>query len=239
MAYALAFYFANANTEINEWKDNLSYELKRELQLSYKYINSSDSKSIPERIDNFLDEDQLYNLAYSKYKKGHLEEAISILHKVVKNTKDHKLKFLSLHNIGYYLQILGRYKDSIEYFHLVLENNPANAYANENLGFAYVLTGHPEKGKSYIDLAINTGKNNLAYSYRNLALYFEQIKDLDQAEKHFQKALEIHTPVDLLEYFYGKHLLAKGNKDDAIEYLTIAANKGHMDALELLQQVIE
>ena len=62
---------------------------------------------------------------------------------------------------------------------------------------------------------------------------------MDQAEKHFQKALEIHTPVDLLEYFYGKHLLAKGNKDDAIEYLTIAANKGHMDALELLQQVIE
>ncbi len=239
MAYALAFYCAGANAEIDEWEDSLSDEFRRELHLSHKFVKSSISKSIPERMDNILDEDQLYNLACNKFKKGHLEEAISILHKVVKNTKNQKLKFLSLHNIGYYLQTLGRYKESIEYFHLVLEYNPGNAYANDNLGFAYVLTGQPEKGKFYIDLAINTGESNLAYSYRNTALYFGEIKDMDQAEKYFQKSLEIHAPVDLLEYFYGKHLLAKGKKDDAIEYLTIAANKGEMDALELLQQVIE
>ena len=134
---------------------------------------------------------------------------------------------------------MGRYKESVEYFHLVLEHNPGNAYANDNLGFAYILTGEPETGKFYIDTAINTGESNLAYSYRNLALYFEEIKDMDQAEEYFQKSLESHSPVDLLEYFYGKHLLAKGKKNDAIEYLTIAADKGEMDALELLQQLIE
>jgi Tfp pilus assembly protein PilF len=97
------------------------------------------------------------------------------------------------------------------------------------------MTGELELGLSYLEKAIQTDNNNAAYSFRNKALYYQKKGDNVSAEEYFQKAYEMETPVDLLDYFYGLFLIAQGRIDEGREYLQLSADAGEREGEERMK----
>jgi Tfp pilus assembly protein PilF len=99
------------------------------------------------------------------------------------------------------------------------------------------MTNDIERGKEYIDKAIQTENNDNAYSYRNLALYFQKKGDFESAENKFHKAFDLNTPVDLLDFYYGLFLIEKGNKKKGLEHIQISADIGEEEGIKFLEQM--
>jgi tetratricopeptide (TPR) repeat protein len=179
----------------------------------------------------------MVNEAIQNYKSGETENAISILQKVLLLEVTDQYKSLIYNNIGYYEQRVNKYAESIPNFLKSLELNPGYGYANDNLGLSYLMIGELEKGKEYLDKAIETGENDIAYSYRNLAIYYMLKNENELAETNFQKSFSENKPVDLLNYFYAKFQLMLGNKEKAIEILQISLKKGEKEASKMMDEL--
>jgi hypothetical protein len=58
------------------------------------------------------------------------------------------------------------------------------------------------------------------------------------AQKNFQLAFEhITIPVDWLEYLYARFLFEQGDKEEALMYLQIAADKGEHFAIQWMEEL--
>lgn len=70
---------------------------------------------------------------------------------------------------------------------------------------------------------------------RNLALYYEDKKDIILAEKYFKMAYEnIQISIDLLDFHYGKFLIENGDKNKGLKFLKISKEKGEPEAVKYL-----
>jgi len=236
MAYALATYAKLNNQEHSKWINELPNELKILLEKAIIFINEhpySMSSSEESQANDLLIQ------AYKECKRHDFDTAISTLNKILLITKDEQLKSVVYNNIGYYLILKGDIGGSIKYFKKVLEINPNFGYANDNLGYALIRTGCLEEGKSYIEKAFRTGNNNVAYSNRNLALYYQEKGETELAEKHYKKSFQNMTiPVDLLEYHYSEFLIGLGQRDKGMEYLKKACEKGETEAIKRMNEII-
>jgi tetratricopeptide (TPR) repeat protein len=140
-------------------------------------------------------------------------------------------------NMGYYYMRKRDYQQGISNFRKALALGPAYGFANDNLGYALIVTGELEEGLSYMEKAIETGNNDIAYTYRNLALYHQRKKEFDLAEEFFQKSFDQKTPVDLLEYHYGEFLLDQGDIENAKAFFLKSAEKKEEEGISKLQQL--
>ncbi len=196
------------------------------------YLKNSKTKILDaKRIDGSSNVKKLLKKAYNYYQLGEFSKAIDILRKIILLTDDNEIQSIAYHNIGYYKIRLGEFENSIPNFEKALTLNPNCRYANDNLGFALIMSGELEKGKQYIDKAMLSGRNDQAYSYRNLAIYYQKKGEFDVAKSYFMKAFDLNTPVDLLDYYYGQFLIQIGNKEKGLEHIKMSADLGEREGL--------
>jgi tetratricopeptide (TPR) repeat protein len=235
MAYSLALFHSLFEDEGAEWRDLLPPAFKIEFFKAQEAFKKNPHKLYNKRE---LDAADLYNISAQKSDELDFEEAIACLQKILFLTQDANLKAIVYNNIGYNYLLINEYEKSIPHFQKALEINPGFGYANDNLGFALIMTGELESGKYYVGLAIKCGNNDNGYSYRNLALYYQQKKEMKLAEEYFQKAFDSTAiPIDLLEYFYAKFLFETGDSETSMKYLKIAVDKKNPQAVDLMKEI--
>ena len=236
MAYALAVFTKIQNDDNPDWKKELPKHVQTEMELSIDYLNKSDTKLFDaERIDKSSDIKKLLEIAKVNSQSGKFNKALVALQKVVLLTDDNKLKSAVYNNIGYFKLRLGEIEDSIPDFEKALELNANSYYANDNLGFTLIMTDKLEEGKQYVEKSIQSKRNNPAYSYRNLALYYQKKGKMNLAQEYFDKAFGLKTPVDLLDFYYGQFLRQLGKEKEGMKHIKLSAERGEREAIEFLK----
>lgn len=233
MAFSLATYASMQGEDNPSWKNEFKGDFKKMLEGALQYVkhNPNDLFDRTEVTAN-----ELFNKADEYFEKRDLDEAIATLQKILFLTNDAHMKADVYNNMGYYYMIKKDYQQGISNFRKALALGSEYGFANDNLGYALIVTGRPEEGLSFVQKAIETGNNDPAYSYRNLALYYQSTHDFAKAEEYFQKAFNQNTPVDLLEFQYGEFLEIQGEQSRAEEFFKKSAEKGEEEGKLKLQQ---
>lgn len=230
MAFSLATYSKLIEKDLPEWKDGLPNELKQLYEDAMYYLEEHPRDIFPKQESEAI---KLVDLSYKEYAKNEFLKANDMLKNALLLANDPMLKVEIYNNLGYNFLRLESYEESIPYFQHALEIDAQYAYANDNLGYAYIRVGELEKGKHYLDQAILSKNNNNGYTLRNLALYFSAKGDLVAAEDCFKKAL--NSPdgqVDLLELHYSEFLRLNNREEESIAYLKKAVKKGEPEAIK-------
>lgn len=222
MAFALATYAHMRGEDDPLWKNEFDPRFRTTFDEAMKFIH--------EHPNDLYDDveikcNELFEEAEQYFETRRLDDAISTLQKILFLTKDDLMKADVYNNMGYYYILMKDYQSGISNFRKALAFGSEYGYANDNLGYSLIMTGELEEGLSFVKKAMETGNNDIAYSYRNLALYYQKKEQPDLAEEFFRKAFAEHTPVDLLDYHYGEFQLEQGNKEKAIEYFIASADK--------------
>jgi tetratricopeptide (TPR) repeat protein len=209
MAFSLATYASMLGENNPAWKNEFKGDFRKMLEGALEYLrqNPNDLYDPAEVKAN-----ELFNLADEYFDKRDFEEAIATLQKVLFLTNDEHMKADVYNNMGYYYMIARDYKQGISNFRKALALGSEYGYANDNLGYALIMTGELEEGLSFVQKAIETGNNDPAYSFRNLALYYQHKNEFGRAEEYYKKAFKEGTPVDLLDVHYDEFLVLKGSK---------------------------
>ena len=234
MAFSLATY-ANLRGEHDpSWMDEFKGDFKKMLADSIKYLQQNPNGLYDERE---IKANDLFNQANDHFEKNEGEEAIANLQKIIFLTNDSTMKADVYNNMGYYYLRSKDYQQGISCFRKALALGPEYGFANDNLGYALIMTGELDEGRSYVEKAMQTGNNDPAYTFRNLALYHQGKKQFDLAEGCFQKSFKENTPVDLLEYHYGEFLLEMGRADKAKAFFIKSAEKKEQEGISKLQEL--
>jgi Tfp pilus assembly protein PilF len=222
MAFSLATY-ANISGDNNpKWKDEFNTDFRKLFERAVEFIHANPNDLYKE---NEVKSNDLFNLSNEQIDSCDYEGAVSTLQKILFLTDDYTLKADVYNNIGYYSMRTKNYQQGISNFRKALALGPEYGFANDNLGYALIMTGELEEGLLYLQKAMQTGNNDPAYTHRNMALYYQRKKQFDLAEDSFQKAFAKNTPVDLLEYHYGEFLLELGQPDKAETFFMKSAEK--------------
>jgi tetratricopeptide (TPR) repeat protein len=235
MAYALALYYNLIEDENPAWKNNLSVDLTKQFENAFEYIKK-DPNVLFNRQE--LEAKKLLYDTYNRGDKNDFDGAIMGYQKILFITNDSSLKSDANNGIGYNYLRMEEYVRSIPYFQKALEINPSYGYANDNLGFAFIMSGDLESGKFYLNAALKTENNDAGYSYRNFALYHQKRKEYKKAEEYFLKAFNnIVLPIDLLEYFYAQFLFEIGENEKGMDFLKKAVEKQEPEAIKLMEHL--
>lgn len=235
MAYALALYYDLKEENDPVWRNDLKPDLKIEFESATDYIQRSGNPLFNKQELIIRD---LMREADTYYLQNDFHSALSTYQKILFLEPKDYLKADLYVNIGYNYLRLGEYEKSIPHFQKALEINPGDGYANDNIGFAFIMSGDLESGRFYLNAAMQTDSNDAAYSYRNFALYHLKRKEYEIAEQNFQKAFDsIQIPVDLLEYFYAQFLFETEQNEKGMEFLAKAVEKGEPEAIELMKKM--
>jgi tetratricopeptide (TPR) repeat protein len=235
MAYALALYYSLLDEKDPSLKRLLPADMQNEYEKATLFINKSPN---PFYSRQELAANDLFNAGSISYEKNDFDSAIESFQKALFLAEQDRLKADLYNFIGYAWLRKEEYLKSIPNFQKALEIIPQYGYANDNLGFAFIMHGDADSGRYYMDVAIGTKNNDPGFSHRNLALYHQKRGELQLAEDNFQKAfVSDGFRVDLLEYFYGRFLLEKGEKEKAIKYLNISVDKGEPEAINFMKTI--
>lgn len=235
MAYSMVLFYNLMEENEPVWRKELKGDLQKNYDRAIEYIKQSGNPLFDKQE---LAARTLYNEADRYYLQRDFVNAISTFQKALFVTKDIYLKMDINNFIGYSYLRMEEYAKSIPYFQKALEINPGYGYANDNLGFAFIMSGDLESGKFYLHTALKTESNDAGYSYRNFALYHQKRKEYEQAEEYFQKAFNnIDLPIDLLEYFYAQFLFEVSEQERGMEYLKKAVEKGEPEAIKLMNSL--
>jgi Tfp pilus assembly protein PilF len=231
MAFSLATYANLTGDNSPSWKDEFKDDFKKMLEDAIAYLGEHPNDLYDEMEVKAND---LFNQANTHFDNNELEAAISSLQKILFLTSDDVMKADVYNNMGYYYMRTKGYAQGISNFRKALALSPEYGFANDNLGYALIMTGELEEGVSYLDKAMQTGNNDIAYTFRNFALYHQRKKEFDLAEEFFRKSFDQKTPVDLLEYHYGEFLLEQGSIEKAKQFFLKSAQKKEEEGISKL-----
>jgi Tfp pilus assembly protein PilF len=234
MAFSLATYANLTGNNNPPWKNELEGDFKKMFEDAVDYLQANPNDLYDEMEVKAND---LFNQANDYFDDNQLETAITTLQKILFITSDDVMKADVYNNMGYYYMRKKDYPKGISNFRKALTLGPAYGYANDNLGYALIMTGEHEEGMSYLEKAMQTGNNDVAYTYRNIALYHQRKKQVDLAEEYFQKSFDQKTPVDLLEYHYGEFLLEQGDVENAKLFFIKSAEKKEDEGIDKLLEL--
>jgi tetratricopeptide (TPR) repeat protein len=232
MAFALATY-ANLTGDNNpSWKDQFKGDFRKMFEKAIEFLQANPNNLYDEKE---VQANDLFNQANDEFERNDLESAISSLHKILFLTNDPAMKADVYNNMGYYYMRKKDYAQGISNFRKALALGSEYGFANDNLGYALIMTDELEEGLLYVNKAMQTGNNDIAYSFRNLALYHQRKGDPGLAEEFFKKSFDQKTPVDLLEYHYGEFLLERGDLEKARAFFQQSAAKNEEEGIRKLQ----
>ncbi len=224
MAFSLATYASLTGNDDPEWKNEFKGDFRKMFEGAIAYLKANPSDLYDEKE---VKANELFNEANTHFDNNEPEAAISDLQKILFLTNDDILKADVYNNMGYYYMRKRDFAQGISNFRKALALGPEYGYANDNLGYALIVTGDLEEGLEYVGKAMQTGNNDIAYTFRNLALYHQYSKQPELAGEFFHKAFDQKTPVDLLEYHYGEFLFEQGDVARAKEFfMTVCRKEG-------------
>jgi len=119
---------------------------------------------------------------------------------------------------------------------LILEPDYAAAFCNR--GYAKLLEGNHEGGKSDIDMAISLNPAN-GWGHRNLAYFYILKNQPEIALRQLERAFIMNGEIPLLYYFKGLALLQMEESQEAIKALQIAGKRGEHFAMQKLKELGE
>ncbi len=235
MAFGLAVYSMLIQESNFDWKNELPEDVKMNFEGAIELLHDSP----PSMFDKAeLEASTLMHKAMEEEQTGNYDLAISTLQKILFLTKDELFKAEIFNNIGYIKLKTGNIESSIADFRKALQLEPNFGFAYDNLGYALIQNGYIEEGKKELEKAIKTNNNDLAYSYRNLALYYLANKEYEKAKSNFLLAFETETvPVDLLEFHYANYLLEHGETKEGMIYLQKAVEKDEAEAIKRMSEL--
>lgn len=235
MAYSMALHADMIEQKAPAWKSFLPADIKKQFEKASLYIEKQGN---PFYNKQEFQARVLAKKAALYWEQKDFEKAVEEYKKALFLTQDAFLKSNIYNDIGYYHLLRSEYRQSIPHFQKATELNPGHGYANDNMGFAFIMTGDIETGRHYIMLAQETDNNEAAYSYRNLALYYQKKGDIEKTKEYFKKAFDnIDMPVDWLECFYARFLYEQGQKEEAIRYLQMAVEKKEPQAIAWMTEL--
>lgn len=238
LAYALAVMGRLRGDTGAAWKESLSKEIRNEFDLSLAHIDRSENKLFdPVRINKAVQIASIWNQVNKYYDSAVYKEAVPLLQQALSIANEAPVKAAIYNYIGYICLREQQYQNSIAPFENALLLDPGYGYAYDNLGFAYIMSGEPDKGKEYLEKALKTENNDDAYSFRNMGLYFQMKGGMVSAETYFQKAFDMQAKVDLLDFFYGLFLLENGDEEKALIHIQRSADNGEHEGLEKLKAI--
>lgn len=235
MAFSLATYANLRGEQDPVWKNEFKGDFKKMFEDALAYLRENPNDLYDEAEVKASD---LFNLANDHFERNEMEEAIATLQKILFLSNDAHLRADVYNNMGYYYLRMKDYQQGMSNFRKALALGPEYGYANDNLGYALIMTGELEEGRSYLERAMQTANNDAAYTFRNFALYHQRKKEFDLAEKFFQRAFDQQTPVDLLEYHYGEFLLEQGDAENAKLFFQKSASKNEEEGITGLRQLL-
>ncbi|MFZ6013985.1 MAG: tetratricopeptide repeat protein [Bacteroidota bacterium] len=236
MAFSLATYANLRGEQDPVWKNEFDSTFKKMLEDALSYLHANPNELYDEVEVKAND---LFNQANEYFEKNDLDEAIATLQKILFLTNDAHLKADAYNNMGYYYLRRSDYQQGISNFRKALALGAEYGFANDNLGYALIMTGALDEGLSYVEKAEQTGNNDPAYTFRNFALYHQRKKQFDLAEEFFQKSFGRNTPVDLLEYHYGEFLLEQGKVEQAKTFFQKSAEKNEAEGAHKLRELAQ
>jgi tetratricopeptide (TPR) repeat protein len=222
MAFSLATYASMTGDNDPSWKNEFKGDFKKMLEDALAYIRAYPNDLYDEKE---VKANELFHDANVHFDKNEFEAAISALQKILFLTSDEFLKADVYNNMGYYYLRKKDYQQGISNFRKSLNIGQDYGFANDNLGYSLIMTGELEEGVFYLTKAMQTENNDIAYTFRNFALYHQRKGEFNLAEECFQKSFEQKTPVDLLEYHYGEFLLELGDVEKAKEFFRTSSEK--------------
>ncbi|MBX3238368.1 MAG: tetratricopeptide repeat protein [Chitinophagaceae bacterium] len=235
MAFALATYSRLIEQDIPKWKESLPSDLRSQFEKAIKYLTENPSELYDKKE---IEANELFKTAYDQYQKTEFEKAVTNLQKALFLTNDDVMKADIYNNLGYYSIRIKNYEQSVSFLKNAIQIIPDYGYANDNLGYALIQLGNLEEGKEYLEKAVATEKNDVAYTYRNLALYYQAKGEMNKAEDFYKKAFDsITDSVDLLEYHYADFLIQNGKTDQGLEFLKKAVEKGEPEAIKKMNEI--
>jgi Tfp pilus assembly protein PilF len=231
MAFSLATYANLTGENDPSWKNEFKGDFRKMLEEAIIYLQQNPNDLYDEMEVKAND---LFNQANDYFEKNEFDEAIATLQKILFITSDDVMKADVYNNMGYYYMRTKNYQQGISNFRKALALGPEYGFANDNLGYALIMTGELDEGASYLHKAMATANNDMAYTYRNFGLYHQRKKEYDVAEQWFQKSINEKTPVDLLEYHYAEFLLEQGDHERAKEFFRKSAGKKEAEGINKL-----
>lgn len=235
MAYALALHSKLIEQDHPAWEKKLPADIQATFVKSMKYLTDAPNALV---YKNELIANDLFSQADKEYQNQKYEVAIATLEKILFLTNDQFLKMEVYNNLGYYQLRMNEVDKSILNFQKALEIDGNFGFAHDNLGYALIKKGSLEEGRKHLALAFESENNDEAYSYRNLALYYEAKGEMELAEEHFQLAFDgLTVPVDLLELHYGNFLINLGQNEKGREYLKMAVAKNEPEAIKQMNEL--
>jgi tetratricopeptide (TPR) repeat protein len=235
MAYSMALLSGMIEEKDPGWKQFLPADTRSEFEKAIAFI---DKNGNPFYNKQELAASALFSEAGLLYNERRWDESIELYQKALFLTSDDLVRSRIYNDLGYMHLCKNEFERSIPSFLKALELDPAASYANDNLGFAYIMIGDLDTGRHHLAIALQSGTNEHSYSYRNLALYHQKKGETELARVHFQRSFDSITfPVDWLEYYYARFLFEHGEKDEAIKYLQMAVDKGEELAIQWMNEI--
>ncbi|MFH1680932.1 MAG: tetratricopeptide repeat protein, partial [Candidatus Eisenbacteria bacterium] len=157
----------------------------------------------------------LSNRAYALVRVGRPDEAIELLHSVLKTDPNLQRAHARL---GEICLMQGRLAEAAEEYQKELEISPRSGIAYVGLGRVAEKQGRLTEAVKYFQKAIES-PNEAAKGYYSLGLMHESAGDVDRAVGYYRKAVQ--TDPALVEAYYNIAILAKkrGDRRTAEEYL--------------------
>lgn len=233
-AYAIAlFYFILENGL--EWIERLPGDIQKLIKHATEFILTE--KELQE-IKNDYPLNQHFITAETLYLRQQYNEAIALMQLVLAEAFSARIRAAAENNWGYYLLLTDKFEESIPHFKIAIQLYSNLTYAYDNLGFALLRIGELEKGKSFADKSAQMEGNNMAFTNRNLGLYYFLMGDDKLAQEHYEQACNAeNSVVDLSEFHYAQLLIKIGDPEKAQQILQPAINRGEIQAIQLNDQI--
>ncbi|MBL7938161.1 MAG: hypothetical protein JNL43_02275 [Flavobacteriales bacterium] len=237
-AYAIALQGYIRNVEYETFTEHLSKEVSAEVLQAYRWITDnigreSDIRSL-EREHNAND---LARRAEGQLERHEYAAALDTFQALLFVSDNDFDKVAAHNNSGYVLCSMGQYEKSLRSFETVLTLDPDFAYAKDNMGFALIMSGQHELGRSYVEQAMKTAGNHPGYSHRNMALYHWKSGRPERAQDSFERAFQVDGEVDFLDLFYARFLVQQGQIEEAEMHAERAMEKGEPGGAEFLEEI--
>ncbi|MDZ7832227.1 MAG: tetratricopeptide repeat protein [Desulfobacterales bacterium] len=175
-----------------------------------------------------------HDLGAAFYDAGQIDNAINQYRKALALKPGHAD---TLNNLGNAFKRKGRMNQAITYYNRAIKINPRHTKARINLAGALIQQGQFETALDHLNQVLTRGPN--AEAHVNAGAALARMNRIDEAIKHFKKALAIHPDIAETHNNLGVLLIQKGDYQAAKNHFKAALRlrPGYKSARQNLEKL--
>ncbi len=128
--------------------------------------------------------------------------------------------------MAYFFQDVRQYDSVAYYFKRILQRQPGQVVAANNVGTAYMNMDQPDSALHYYQLALALDPSN-ATATLNIGLLYHSLHQYDKAVEYLEKATQLNPKAAKTYFSLGCAYALAGNPVKAVEKLRLAYEKGY------------